>query len=229
MVGQIITRRDGLRAFAGFAALPLAGCGTWISRNDIKDGAMSGRVFVEWYCEDKFVYRKQGSNPFSFKPSFMKTAIVPEDMFTDGGSVPRVFWNIPGLSPWALGPAYIIHDWIFEVHRCKRPAPPEIAAITFEQSALILAEVGKALIDHGMVRDDLLDEIVWAVGTRFARNLWDAPGDTLACMRPPPVSSTFDTCPAAPKPPTTKTQKFFALRAPPRRKVIDFVIPPKRR
>src|SRR5262249_41845045 len=58
--------------------------------------------------------------PLSFRPSFMTTPIVPEDMFTTGGSVPRVFCSIPGLSPWGLGPAYIIHDWLFFVHRCKR-------------------------------------------------------------------------------------------------------------
>ena len=149
---------------------------------------------------------------FSFKPSFMKQPIVPRDMFTDGGSVPRIFWNIPGLSPWALGPAYIIHDWIFEVHRCGRPAPPEVAAITFEQSALILAEVGKALIDHGLIDHDLLDAIVWAVSTRVARDLWDVPGDAKSCQVPPAAAN----------------RSLFAATTG-RRNVIDFVIPPRRR
>jgi hypothetical protein len=144
----------------------------------------------------------------------MKQAIVPQDMYTDGGSVPRVLWGIPGLSPWALGPAYIIHDWIFEVHRCGRPAPAEVAAITFEQSALILAEIGKALIDHGLIEDDRLDEIVWAVSTRFARDLWDRPGDAKSC-KPPPRRLLAD-------------RSLFTARAAPRR-VLDFVIPPRRR
>lgn len=212
MWGRSITRRGSLRAIAGLGALPLAGCGTWISREDIKDGVMMGHVVVEWFRQDKFIYRKQPTNPFSFKPSFMKQAIVPGDMFTDGGSVPRILWNIPGLSPWALGPAYIIHDWIFEVHRCRRPAPPEVAAITFEQSARILAEVGKALIDHGLIDDDRLDAIIWAVSTRFARDLWDAPGDAKSCLLPPPPPS----------------RSLFAATSG-RRKVIDFVIPPRRR
>src|SRR6266851_6434044 len=72
--------------------------------------------------------------------------IVPGLMYTDGGSIPRVFWSVPGLSPWAFGPAYIVHDWLFVVHRCHWPAPPEVQAITFEQSAQILAEVGKSLV-----------------------------------------------------------------------------------
>jgi hypothetical protein len=67
----------------------------------------------------------------------------------------------------------VIHDWIFEVHRCHRLVPPEIAQITFEQSAHILAEVGKALIEHGLVKHNLLEEIVWAVRTRYARGLWE--------------------------------------------------------
>jgi hypothetical protein len=53
----------------------------------------------------------------------MSTAIVPETMYTDGGSVPQILWGIPGLSPWALGPAYIIHDWIFLVHSIERCLP----------------------------------------------------------------------------------------------------------
>jgi hypothetical protein len=209
---HFITRRGSLRTLAGLGALPLTGCGTWISRDDVKDGVMKGHVVVEWYREDKFIYRKQVQDPFSFKPSFLSQPIVPRDMFTDGGSVPRVFWNIPGLSPWALGPAYIIHDWIFEVHRCGRPAPPEITAITFEQSARILAEVGKALIDHELVDHDLLDAIVWAVSTRFARDLWDTPGDAKRCQAPP----------------ASANRSLFAATTG-RRNVIDFVIPPRRR
>ena len=81
-----------------------------IAIGNIGEGILKGRILVEWYREDKFVYRKQASNVFSFQPSFMTQPIIPEDMYTDGGSVPRIFWNIPGLSPWGLGPAYIIHD-----------------------------------------------------------------------------------------------------------------------
>jgi uncharacterized protein DUF1353 len=197
-----ITRRGILSGIAAMAASPLSGCGTWIRYEDIGSGDLKGRVLVEWVGEDRFVYRQSPGPPLSFRPSFMKVAIVPEDMFTDGGSVPRVFWGIPGLSPWALGPAYILHDWLFEVHRCNRPAPVEIAAITFDQSAIILAEVGRALIDAGLVQHNLLEEIVWAVRTRYARDLWDRPGDPRECATP----------------------RLLARG----RRVVDFVIPPKR-
>ncbi|WP_271588451.1 DUF1353 domain-containing protein [Bradyrhizobium sp. CCBAU 53415] len=159
-----------------FVAVTLAGCVGWIRYGD---GILKGRVVVQWTREDKFIYLKTG-NPLSFQPSFLNTPIVPETMYTDGGSIPRIFWSIPGLSPWGLGPAYVIHDWLFEVHRCHRPAPPEVAAITFEQSAQVLAEVGKSLVEAGLVDNNKLDEIVWAIQTRYARNIWDsapAPGE----------------------------------------------------
>jgi hypothetical protein len=209
---QSVTRRGSLRALAGFSAVALAGCST-IAREDIKEGVLKGRVVVEWDRQDKFIYRKQADG-LSFKPSFMKQPIIPQDMYTDGGSVPQILWGIPGLSPWALGPAYIVHDWIFQVHRCGLSAPPEVAAITFEQSALILAEIGKALIDHGLIENDRLEAIVWAVSTRFARTLWDTPGDPKSCKLPPPRLSA--------------DRSLFAARSGTRR-VIDFVIPPRRR
>jgi Protein of unknown function (DUF1353) len=142
-----LARRGGLHVIVALAVTALAGCASWVTYGD---GTLKGRVVVQWTQEDKFIYLKQ-SNPLSFQPSFMTIPIVPENMRTDGGSIPRVFWSIPGLSPWGLGPAYIIHDWLFEVHRCHRPAPPEVAQITFEQSAQILAEVGKSLIEAGLI------------------------------------------------------------------------------
>jgi hypothetical protein len=175
---------DWHKALALSALIALASCASWIPLEDLPSGYLKGRVVVQWDHEDHFIYLKQ-SNPLSFQPSFMTTAIVPENMYTDGGSIPRIFWSIPGLSPWGLGPAYIIHDWIFEVHRCHRPAPPEVANITFEQSALILAEVGKALIEAHLIQHDMLPEIVWGVRTRYARDLWDSPATPEECKVPP--------------------------------------------
>jgi hypothetical protein len=148
------------------------------------------------------------------RPSFFKGKdnIVPETMYTDGGSVPQILWGIPGLSPWALGPAYIIHDWIFLVHRCDLPAPPEVKAITFDQSAQILAEVGKSLVEAGLIKDNKLEEIVWAVRTRYALSLWERPPTQKECETP--VVSTSE-------------RKRLGLRQ--SRTVVDFVIPAPRR
>ncbi len=198
-------------AFAFLAVTALAGC-VWIPLEDLPSGDLKGHVVVQWDHEDHFIYLKQQSNPLSFQPSFMSKPIVPENMYTDGGSVPRVFWSIPGLSPWGLGPAYIIHDWIFQVHRCNRPAPPEVAQITFEQSALILAEVGKSLIQAGLIQHNMLDEIVWGVRTRYARNLWDRPGTEDECKIPLSIAAWKRLRPGVS--PST---------------VVDFTIPSKRK
>ncbi len=205
-------RRGWLHALAFLGATTLAGCVLGIPLEDLPSGILKGHVVVQWDGEDRFIYLKQQSNPLSFQPSFMSKPIVPENMYTDGGSVPRVFWSIPGLSPWGLGPAYVIHDWIFEVHRCSRPAPPEVTQITFEQSALILAEVGKALIEAGLIQHNMLPEIVWGVRTRYARDLWDRPATSDECKVPLPVAVRKRLRPGVS--PST---------------VVDFVIPPQHR
>src|SRR5205823_9589932 len=118
---------------------------------------------------------------------------------------------VPGLSPWAFGPAYIIHDWLFAVHRCHYPAPPEIQAITFEQSAQVLAEVGKSLVDAQLIDDNKLEAIVWAIQTKYARDLWESPPTGDDCKLPPPT--------------TTKSLVAGGRGM----KVVDFKIPPQRR
>jgi len=179
-----------LQIFALIPLIVLAGCASWI-REDVGQGELKGRVLVEWHRENGFIYRKTKTEgaPVKFRPSGWPTNefIVPDDMFTTGGSVPRVFWSVPGLSPWGLGPAYIIHDWIFEVHRCPNrwAAHPDVAKITFEESALILAQVGKSLIEAGLIEHDMLEQIVWAVRTRYVRDkIWDQPGTPEECRVP---------------------------------------------
>ncbi len=179
-------KRYASRAAAFLATLLLAACGTWI-HDDIHDGDFRGVATVEWVGQDYFVYRPDPKRALSFQPSFWKNTtmrITPTLMFTDGGSIPRFFWNIPGLSPWGFGPAYVIHDYIFTVHRCGWN-DPAVSQITFEQSAEVLAEVGKALIELGLIKDDALDAIIWGVRTHYARSLWDTPGDPIKdCAKP---------------------------------------------
>jgi hypothetical protein len=93
------------------------------------------------------------------------------------------------------------------------PAPPEVKAITFQQSAQILAEVGKALVDANLIKDNRLEEIVWAVRTKYAESLWDQPPTQEEC-EPPLVVSTSE-------------RKRLGLAQ--SRTVVDFVIPAPRR
>jgi hypothetical protein len=205
--------RGGRLSMLGLlTAVFAAGCASFTTYGN---GILKGHVLVRWYSQDRFIFIPDTKNPFSFRPSFFrgKEAIVPDTMYTDGGSVPQVLWGIPGLSPWALGPAYIIHDWIFLVHRCNLPAPSEVKAITFPQSAQILAEVGKALVDANLISDNRLEEIVWAVRTKYAESLWDKPPTEEEC-KPPAVVSASE-------------RKRLGLSQP--QTVVDFVIPAPRR
>jgi hypothetical protein len=201
-------RRRCFLALAGVFASTLVGCASWTTYGD---GILKGRTVVQWDREDKFIYLRT-KNPLSFKPSFMSTPIVPVTMYTDGGTIPRIFWSIPGLSPWGLGPAYIIHDYLFLVHRCHVSAPPEVAAINFDQSAQILAEVGKSLVEAGLVDNNKLEEIVWAIRTKYARDIWDSPPTPEECAMP-----------------VVTTSERARLGLGPTRTVADFVIPPPRR
>lgn len=179
-----ILRGRRLLALGLLVATTLAGCASWITYGD---GDLKGHVVVVWNRQDKFIYVPDNNDLFSFRPSFMTKPIVPGLMYTDGGSIPRVFWSVPGLSPWAFGPAYIIHDWIFVVHRCRWPAPSEVQNITFEQSAQILAEVGKSLVKSGLIDDNRLEEIVWAIQTKYARDIWDSIPSAEECVPPSPT------------------------------------------
>ncbi len=160
------------------AILLLSACGVWI-HDDIPAGDLKGVVTIEWDRQDNFIYRPDPRRALSFQPYAWRDTdkrITPTLMYTDGGSIPRFFWNVPGLSPWGFGPAYVIHDYIFAVHRCGWP-DPVVAQITFEDSAEILAEIGAALVRANLIRNDALNAIVWGVRTRYARDLWNTPGD----------------------------------------------------
>jgi hypothetical protein len=99
-----------------------------------------------------------------------------------------------------------------ESTRCDLPAPPEVKAITFDQSAQILAEVGKSLVDAGLIKDNKLEEIVWAVRTKYAQSLWERPPTQKECETPIV---------------TAAARKRLGL--PQSKTVVDFTIPPPRR
>lgn len=97
-----------------------------------KVGAFAGYPLIEWRGETDYVNR--GSR-FSFiRPNL--EVITPGDFSTDGGSIPRFAWNLPGLNPWTYFPAYVVHDWLFTTKE-KRPGVP----VDFDEANLILAEM----------------------------------------------------------------------------------------
>lgn len=99
-----------------------------------KVGAFSGFVLLEWHGPLNYWFKQQPyPNAFTFtRPN--GTRLTPDDITTDGGSIPRVLWNLPGFSPWDYLPAYVLHDWLFT----KKPC-------TFDEANLILAEALAAM------------------------------------------------------------------------------------
>lgn len=96
-------------------------------------GAFFGRLILEWRGpSDWFLLQQQ---PLYFIRANGER-IWPENIPTDLGSIPRPFWNLPGLDPADYAKAYVIHDYMFKTHQ-KR----EGVAVDFDEANLILAEM----------------------------------------------------------------------------------------
>jgi hypothetical protein len=170
------------------AAVILASCGS-IPYDQVRPGQVTGRPVLLWVGYDQFIYIPSPTLPFAFTTTATRI-IQPGLMYTDGGSLPRVAQLFNGFSPWGYGPAYVIHDWIFASRACilagkDGPQYNGIRDITFDESALILAEAIKTLVDYGQVRNNpfAANAISNAVDSSIARALWDR---TNACRRVEP-------------------------------------------
>lgn len=193
-------------------ALSLGGCASIYSKAEL--GELGGApVTAIWVGPDKFVYVPHPNLPFTFKTANGRP-ITPGLMYTDGGSIPRAARIFKGFSPWDFGPAYIIHDWIFYARHCfVDPASPDYKddirfadlwekhefEISFDESALILAQSIKTLNDYGKVPPWQLPGklISAAVDGSVALALWNGKG---ACdsMRVEPLTIAVVWLTAAP-------------------------------
>lgn len=115
-----------------------------------KRGEFQGVINLSWHGPLNYDFKNpdrefrfiRGSNPTRFVP--VGDIIVPGDMSTDGGSIPRPFWSIPELDPWTFMPAYIIHDWLFEEHHRGQ------GTRSFEDANIILLEAVYTLMLDGV-------------------------------------------------------------------------------
>ena len=162
-------------------ALATAACGT-ISYYTTDLGILRGRVIIMWVAENKFVYVPAPKGPLVFETGLGRR-IAPGLMYTDGGSVPRFAQILRGFSPWGFGPAYVIHDWIFFGRHCQIDGRADtrfddVRTIEFHESAVILAEVIKTLVDQEKVPERVFvtDAISNAVDGGIAFGLWNQPG-----------------------------------------------------
>lgn len=146
---QRIVTRLGLLIFA---VSTLAACSTtprsapMTSWEATETGEIRGKLVVQWIAPDTFLYEPDAEDPFTFvrkRDGEVIDVIVPQRMITDGGSVPRAFWINQDFSPWRYGPAYMIHDWLFEMHDCGLPGSEKYDD---KVAAQIMAEVMKTQI-----------------------------------------------------------------------------------
>ncbi|SFK56473.1 hypothetical protein [Shimia haliotis] len=163
------------RFFAGLV-LSLGACAP-VDYDSVSRGEFEGLVQLFWVGgalgspqgDGKFLYVPHATAPLRFTSKSLKDpdgdalVIEPAAFFTDGGSVPRMVQGVPGFNAWAFGSAYVIHDWVFEAHRCLNYAkkrqgrlpesdtPTEemkaLSNMTFAQSAQLMAEGIKTLLD----------------------------------------------------------------------------------
>ncbi|MBU1565010.1 MAG: DUF1353 domain-containing protein [Proteobacteria bacterium] len=149
--------------------LNLTGCG-YFNYQTTEKGKFGGDLEVRWVKPNQFIFLPAQNNPFYFERNGKR--IQPKAMYTDGGSIPQLIWNVPGYSPWGYAPAYIIHDWIFVAHHCQDPDDGEYS---FNESATILSEGIKTLMENKVAPKSYFTHytISKAVESKIAENYWD--------------------------------------------------------
>jgi hypothetical protein len=151
--------------------------------------SLTGVLLVQWNDERRFIYVGDPTKPLQFHGSDGRQ-INPGRMYTDGGSIPRVFWAFPGFSPWGYAPAYVVHDWLFHQHRCHSDSAPN--NYTLAQANQVLNDIIEILFDKNVVeRNETARALIkWAVD-HYAQSAWDAACDAV----PPPLDKTIAALP----------------------------------
>ena len=130
-----------------------------------------GALDVRWVKNDFFQFIPNQDDPFIFTRANGET-IRPGVMYTDGGSIPRFAWGIPGYSPWGYAPAYIVHDWLFEAKHCGYPPDDQYS---FHETVEVMAEGLKAVMEANPEYRNyfVFDTVVAAVGSSITNRIWD--------------------------------------------------------
>lgn len=136
-------------------------------------GELKGRLIVEWIDQDKFIFIPDQQNPLSFKRKGDNDLIVPQRMYTDGGTIPAPLRAIRSYSPWGYAPAFIIHDWLFVMKECKVPGYEKY---DLQKAATIMAEVMKTVMEnpkYGGPNKLVHYSMYEAVRSKVAQDYWD--------------------------------------------------------
>lgn len=126
-------------------------------------GVFAGKYWMQPYKGVIWLFIPDPWNPFTFTTN-SGVVIKPEDMLTDGASIPRFLWGVPGMAPWDWPDAVIIHDWLYETHHRGRDV------VGFSEANAILGEAMDAMKAPPLVRD----AFVWA-SNEFGLPVWNRP------------------------------------------------------
>ena len=141
---------------------------------------------LRWLEPRIFDFVPHKNNPFSFI-RYNGQVITPQRLFTDGGSIPRLFRWTGQLDPWQYTPAYLLHDWLFGVHHCNTANNITDEMVTFNDSADILMEAIQTMRKEGLApgSDVTFTLIELAVSSFVAKRLWNT--EVFVCPLPPNV------------------------------------------
>lgn len=135
-------------------------------------GQLSGKLVVQWLKPDEFMFVPDKEKPLKFVRGNHQV-IIPERMYTDGGSIPRPLWAIKNYSPWGYAPAFIIHDWLFEMKHCNLEGNEDYDVY---EAAQVLSEVIKTLMEKNEDVEEnrfVLYSMHKAVSSGIAAGLWE--------------------------------------------------------
>lgn len=137
---------------------------------------MKGKWSIYWHKEKGFTYTPDKDTPLIFIRNTKdcsetdKQIVRPKDMYTDGGSIPKLLCVFKQYDPWHYAPAYMMHDWVFEVNHCEHSQDK----YTFKDSADIMAESLKATIEQYEMPNNhfVFGTIILATASSIALDLW---------------------------------------------------------
>lgn len=135
-------------------------------------GDLKGRLVIEWIDQDKFIFIPDPENPLRFTRQNAEV-IQPNQMYTDGGSIPAPLRAIKSYSPWGYAPAFIIHDWLFTMKHCKVPG---YEAYDLDKAATVMAEAMKTVMEnpkYGGPNKLVHYSMYEAVRSKTAADYWD--------------------------------------------------------
>ncbi len=150
------------RDATAMAALALFLCGLLSACQSMNDevpkGSLKGSLVLAWdNSDERFIFIPAENDRLRYVTETGKL-IEPKPMYTDGGSIPRFFWSVKGFSPWAYGPAYVVHDFLYNEHRCwkdKKDSDPSLPDFGFSRTEADAFLYDAMIIVEQKIREDV--------------------------------------------------------------------------